>query len=387
MNTFAGYQKKETLSSRERVLRTINHQPVDRMPIDLGFHYSTGISAFAYQNLREYLGLSTDRIEIIDMFQFLARVNEDILRRFHCDSILLNPGSIKTQNWNPRGKYNFIIPATIQPVLSEDGSWILEKEGKRMRMPSGGFFFDGQWFAPEDETTDESLARYTKEAERIFKETSFFTMYTGYHAYFKCDDADWQCNMILDPEAILEENRNIHKSQMNHIRKVIECMGHYIQAIAINSDLGSQIGPLCNPTLYEDLCAPFVKEFCDYVHQNSDLKVFLHACGSIRKFIPTLIDCGVDIFNPVQITAVNMDPAELKKEFGSRVTFWGGGCNTQSILNLGTPEDVAENVRELVKIFKPGGGFVFNQIHNIMGDIKPENILAMLDTAYEESFY
>jgi uroporphyrinogen decarboxylase len=107
----------------------------------------------------------------------------------------------------------------------------------------------------------------------------------------------------------------------------------------------------------------------------------------MKPFFPTLIECGVDIFNPVQISAANMSPTDLKKEFGDRATFWGGGCNTQNILNSSTPEAVANNVRELVKIFKPGGGFVFNQVHNIMGDIKPENIIAMLDTAYEESFF
>jgi uroporphyrinogen decarboxylase len=386
MNMGAEGKKIETLTSRERVLRTINHEPVDRMPIDLGFHYSTGISAFAYQNLCEYLGIPADNIEIIDMFQFLARVEEDILERLHCDSILLNPGSLKTNRWNPRGKYSFLIPSTVNPVLTEDGGWIVEKDGKRVRMPEGGFFFDGQSFDIE-ETKDDLIARYAKEAERIYKEKDYFTMYIGYHAYFNCEDMDWQCDMITSPDTVIEGNMNIHKSQLKHVKKVIDSMGQYIQAIAINSDLGSQMGPFCNPSLYNDLCAPFVKEFCDYVHRNSDLKIYLHSCGSIKQFIPTLIECGVDIFNPVQISAADMDPVTLKREFGDRVTFWGGGCNTQSVLNLGTPEDVADNVRELVSIFKPGGGFVFNQVHNIMGDIKPENIVKMFDTAYEESFY
>ncbi len=383
----AGSPKRETLTSRERVKRTINHQPVDRMPIDLGFHYSTGISAFAYWNLREYLGLSTENVEVIDLFQFLARVDEDVLRRFHCDSILLNPGSPKKHKWNPRGRYNFLVPTYFNPQLTEDGSWVLEKGDRRMRMPEGGFFFDGQWFSSEDAAEDETIAAYAKEAERIYKETDYYTMYIGYHAYFCCDDIDWQCNMITDPDLILEENRRIHQDQLKHVKKVIATMGQHIQAIAINSDLGSQMGPLCNPNLYNDLCAPFVKEFCDFVHQNSDLKIFIHSCGAIKQFIPTLIECGVDIFNPVQISAAGMDPAELKKEFGGKATFWGGGCNTQSVLNIGTPEAVEKNVRELVKIFKPGGGFVFNQVHNIMGDVKPENIVTMLDTAYEESFF
>ncbi len=380
-------EKRETMKSRERVLRTINHQPVDRMPIDLGFHYSTGISAFAYWNLREYLGLSTDNIEVPDMFQFLARVDEDVLKRFHCDCILLNPGWKKTARWNPRGKYNFIIPQGAAPEMQPDGSWVIGRGNARTKMPKGGFFFDGAAPSLEDTTEDEMLGRYAAEAERIFNETDYFTMFIGYHAYFVCDDIDWQCRMITDPEEILEENRRIHEDQIRSVTKVINSMGNHIQAIAINSDLGSQNGPLCNPALYDDLCAPFVKQFCDFVHQNSDLKIFIHSCGAIRPFIPTLIDCGVDIFNPVQISARDMDPLSLKKEFGDRATFWGGGCNTQSVLNMGTPEEVAANVRELVGIFKPGGGFVFNQVHNIMGDVKPENIVTMFDTAYGESFF
>lgn len=377
----------DTMKSRERVLRAINHQPVDRMPIDLGFHYSTGISAFAYWNLREYLGMPAEHVEVPDMFQFLARVDEGILKRFHCDCILLNPGWTKTRLWNPRGKYNFYIPASVKPELQTDGSWVTGRDNAKMVMPEDGFFFDGVCPILEEETEDEMIRRYAREAERIYKETDYFTMFIGYHAYFICNDADWQCRMITDPDDVFEENRRIHETQIKSVVKVIESMGNHIQAIAINSDLGSQNGPLCRPSLYEDLCAPFVKKFCDFVHQNSDLKIFLHSCGSIRQFMPILIECGVDIFNPVQISAKGMDPQELKKEFGSRITFWGGGCNTQQVLNMGTPEDVARNVRGLVSIFKPGGGFVFNQVHNIMGDVKPENIVAMLDTAYEESFY
>ncbi|HBQ63829.1 MAG TPA: hypothetical protein DD727_02670 [Clostridiales bacterium] len=164
-------------------------------------------------------------------------------------------------------------------------------------------------------------------------------------------------------------------------------MGGFIQGICVNSDLGSQRGPFCRPSLWEELCAPYLKEFCSFVHRNSDFKIFHHCCGSIRPFIPSLIDCGIDMLNPVQISADNMDPAELKRDFGSGITFWGGGCDTQRVLSTGTPEEVAANVRELTRIFKPGGGFVFNQVHNIMGNVPPENIITMLDTAYEESFY
>ena len=161
---------KETMTSRERVIRTLNHEPVDRMPIDLGSHFSTGISAFAYWELREYLGLSTDNIRVADPVQFLARVDEDILQRFHADCILLQPPWPRTARWNPRGKYEFIIPAAMSPKKGERGEWVVEKtfpDGRagRMRMPDGGFFFDGDWLGVDhwhEQSGDEWLAAISR---------------------------------------------------------------------------------------------------------------------------------------------------------------------------------------------------------------------------------
>jgi uroporphyrinogen decarboxylase len=133
--------------------------------------------------------------------------------------------------------------------------------------------------------------------------------------------------------------------------------------------------------------APYDKRLCKFIHENSDCKILLHSCGSIKSLIPIFIESGIDILNPVQISAQNMKPSELNDEFGEKMAFWGGGCNTQEVLWQATPAGVAENVKELTKVFKPGSGFVFNQVHNVMGDVPPENIVAMLDTAYAESAY
>jgi uroporphyrinogen decarboxylase len=148
-----------------------------------------------------------------------------------------------------------------------------------------------------------------------------------------------------------------------------------------------QQGLMCRPSVLEECVAPYIKKLCDFIHRNSDIKVFMHNCGAIRPLIPMLIDCGIDVLNPVQISAADMEAGQLKREFGDRIIFWGGGCDTQNVLGVGTPAQVADNVRTLVRAFKPGGGFVFNQVHNIMGNVPPQNIVALLDTAYQESFY
>ena len=382
----------ETLTSRERMIRTLNHEPVDRVPFDLGSHLSTGISAFAYWNLREYLGLSVDNIWIPDCVQFLAYVDEDILQRFHLDCILLEPRWEKTVKWQPRGKYQFHIPAAMKPSQNGYGNWIVRLGTEEMQMPGGGHFFDGDWlqyWGTGDEDADLDL--YAREAERIYKETPYATNFVGYghgegfSAFF--GDINRLVQMLEDPATVMQENEIRCEEYIHRAGKIIDRMGEYIQLITITDDMGMQRGPMCKPLIVEQCVAPFIKKLCDFIHSNSDIKVFMHNCGSIKPLIPILIDCGVDVLNPVQISAADMDPQELKDKFGDEIIFWGGGCDTQNILGTATPRMVADHVRELIRIFKPGGGFVFNQVHNIMGDVPPENIVAMLDTAYEESFY
>jgi uroporphyrinogen decarboxylase len=385
--------KKETMTLRERVVNVLNHKPVDRMPIDLGMHYSTGISAFGYYNLREYLGLDTDNIYIVDPTQFLARVDKDILERFHCDCITLHPGWLTTQKFNPRGEFNFLYPGNVRLERNSANDWLISSKGGNehgfMRMPAGGYFFDTVKPGPiyfDERTQDDFLKAYASEAERVYKETDYATFYIGFGGYFGMDE-EWLCRTITDPDIIMEENKKAVDNDIKFVGKIIDYMGKYIQGVCMAADLGTQKGPFISRPKYEQLSAPYLKEFCRFVHKNSDMKVFMHSCGSIKPIIPVYIDCGVDILNPVQVSADNMDPSDLKKEFGEKIVFWGGGCNTQEVLNKGTKEDVKKNVKQLVNILKPGSGFVFNQVHNIMGDVPPENVVTMLETAYESSFY
>ena len=377
---------KETLTRRERVLRAIEHRPVDRTPIDLGVHYSTGISAFAYQELREYLGLPRTKIVVPDSFQFLARVDADVLERFHCDCMLFHPGWPETRTWKPRGRYEFEISAEIIPTEQSDGAWVFSgKNGGNMKSPVGGFFFDGTGFDtwPASHNFGAHVAR---RVEYIYKETDYFTLYVGGLSAYFSDQPDYLVSMMLEPEEITRRCEAEHLRNLSNADDIIRHCGKYIQGVCLASDLGTQSAPFVNPALYADLIAPWVKKLITYIKSNSDYKVFFHSCGAMEPFIPILIDCGVDILNPVQVSCANMEPFALKKKYGDKICFWGGGCDTQGAFGYGTPEQVADNVRYLMSALASDSGFVFNQVHNVMGNVKPENIIAMLDTAYEESF-
>jgi len=374
------------MTSRQRVIETINHREPDRMPIDVGMHTSTGISAFAYWHLREYLGLPTQSVELVDGVQVLARVEEDILKRFRSDCIFLKPKADKYRMWNPRGKYQFKVPDYYNPTLNTNGEWVVNRDTKSMRMPEGGYFFDGDWLAMERVWEEPHFTAISREAERLYKETDYFIAFRGFHPYFDAS-MDYFCDMITDPQTLREENAAILKNELKRAALFIEKMGGYVGAVCMSGDLGSQSGPMVRPETFEHVSAPFLKEFCAFMHRNSDAKVFLHCCGAIEPLIPALIDCGVDIINPVQISADGMDPETLKSKYGKDITFWGGGVNTQQVLNLKQPEDVKNNVKHLTDIFKPGGGYVFCPVHNIMGDVSPENIVATYDAAYHNSSY
>ncbi|NLO35459.1 MAG: hypothetical protein GX112_03790 [Clostridiaceae bacterium] len=376
----------ETMRARERVVAAINHRQPDRMPIDLGLYTASGISAFAYRNLRRHLGLSTDQIELYEGVQCLARVDEDVLELLHADCILLKPRAARYRIWQPRGDYRFQVPDYYQPQLNEQGEWVVTAGRQRMRMPRDGYFFDGDWIQFEDPWRDDVFPRYVAEAERLFKETDYFTAFKGLYPFFN-SNMDYFCDMITDPEPLIEQNRQIVKRELERAARFVRFLAPYVGAVCLSGDLGSQQSPFCHPEHFEPVVLPYLKQVCDFIHQNSDAKVFLHSCGAIEPLLPLLIEAGIDIINPVQISAAGMDAAGLKRKYGDQIVFWGGGANTQQVLGMLPPDVVRDHVRGLVQTFKPGGGYVFCPVHNILGNVQPESILAAYVAAYDASFY
>jgi len=197
----------------------------------------------------------------------------------------------------------------------------------------------------------------------------------------------WFCDLLTAPAfcgALLDQTLRFW---MDWFRVFLDEVGDVVDVIMMGDDLAGQNGPLFNPELYRRIVKPCHKRLVQYVRSRTHAKIWYHTCGSCVDFIPELIDNGVDVLNPVQISARNMDPVELKRRFGQRLAFWGGGVDAQHILPRGTPQEVAENVRQNLQALMPGGGYVFNNCHNIQGEVPPENVVALFDTAYECGFY
>jgi uroporphyrinogen decarboxylase len=197
----------------------------------------------------------------------------------------------------------------------------------------------------------------------------------------------WFCDLLTDPEfckAMLDQTL---KYWLDWFRLFLDEAGDVVDVVMIGDDLAGQDGPLFNPEIYRLLVKPRHRRLVEYIRSRTRAKVWYHTCGSCAAFIPDLLENGIHILNPVQISARHMDPFELKRRFGRDLVFWGGGCDSQRVLPRGTPSEVAENVRRNLDAFRPDGGYVFNSIHNIQGEVPPENIIAMFDTAYECGFY
>ncbi|MHB0874621.1 MAG: uroporphyrinogen decarboxylase family protein [Anaerolineae bacterium] len=384
------------MTSRERVLAAIAHTEADRVPVDLGGMRSTGIMAMAYARLKEHLGLDAS-IQVFDAGQQLALIEEPVLRRYGADVVPLDLGTLK--GWQP-----WTLPDGTAAVMRGDftiepdgeGGWYQMADGRRVgHKPATSYYFDTIYHPLAGDVSvadveaydlgqvaDEDLRLLEAEAKRLYTTTDYAIMGAIGGAFLEGGEGlrGWDqflVDMAIDrglAEAILDK---ILEANLRNVRRYLEAVGQYIQLIQVGGDLGTQAGPQVRPEWYYDLLQPREKAFWGEIHRLGDVKVFLHSCGGIYDLIPGIIEAGCDVLNPVQTSARGMDPVRLKQEFGDRVTFWGGGCETQTVLPFGTPEQVYEHVSERMGIFKPGGGFVFCQVHNIQAGTPPENIEAM----------
>ena len=382
------------MTPRQRVLRALNHEIPDRVPIDLGGN-QTGIHKNAYRKLALSLGLQ-DEIEIMDAVQQLARPSERVLERFHVDTRYVAAGPAST--WK-----GGIVKAERGGRVWHD---LTDEFGIRWSMPdeqqlymditlhplAGASVKDVRDYAWPKGDDPGRFAGLRERALRLRRDTPYAVV-SGISGviyeicWYLRGLEQWFCDLLTDPgfcEAMLDQTL---KYWLDWFRLFLDEAGDVVDVIMIGDDLAGQDGPLFNPAIYRRLVKPGHKRLVEYIRSRTKAKVWYHTCGSCAAFIPDLLDNGIHILNPVQISARHMDPFELKSRFGRELVFWGGGCDSQRVLPRGTPSEVAENVRLNLKAFKPDGGYVFNSIHNIQGEVPPENIVAMFDTAYEYGFY
>jgi uroporphyrinogen decarboxylase len=402
------------MNSRERVRTALDHREPDRVPIDLGGMASTGISALAYHALKKHLGLESGEIRVFDIAQMLALVEEPVLRRLGADVLPLPHHDAGWgwdiwnyegwKSWRLDGWPEFKAPRSLVTETGESGNiYVLNGKGKRVAVkPPDGYYFDplpekaGILPAPDElEVTDclseRELRYYESTARELFRNTDYAILGpplgAGLFGLNFGGLENWLCALVEQPRRVGELLDRVVEGNIKVIAQFSEAAGQYVESIVFADDLGTQHAQWISEDLFREVFAPRYSRVFNWIHEHTRLRVFFHCCGSIPGLIEPLIECGVDILNPVQTSAAGMDPQWLKSKFGDRLTFWGGGVDTQHGLLFSSLEELVADVRRRVNIFAPGGGYIFNQIHNIQPGSDPARILACYDAALAAGGY
>lgn len=398
------------MTPRQRVLAALNHQQPDCVPIDFGGHRSSGISAIAYGKLRKALGFAERPIRVYDPIQQLAVIDEDVLARFGVDTIELGRGfALSDDDWAdwtlPNGS-PCQMPRWALP--ERDGKrWVFRSKSGQVvaQMVDGSLYFEQtNWpFYEKDdlehilEALDECMwccvqsppgpvneARLIEGAKQLRAKTdrAIIGLFGGNLleiGQFLYRNDKFLMLLAAEPERVHDFLDRLVAIHLKNLETYLGRVGPYIDVINFGDDLGMQNGPQMSPRMYREFFKPRHAKLFGRAKELANVKVMLHTCGGIRPLLNDLIEAGLDTFNPVQISCTGMEAQALKNDFGDRMAFWGGGCDTRWMLSHGTPDEIRRHVREQVAILNVGGGFIFQQVHNILADVPPENIIAMFD--------
>ena len=393
------------MTPRERVVATLRGQEPDHVPLDIGGTESSGLTGMAYNRLRAHLGLPPGETQVFDTYQQVVKVEDDLRRRLEIDTA---PLLIEPRRWRPAALPDGSpcqVPEKWRPQADADGGLVVRDDAGHViaRMPGGGFYFEPvyaplagarepeeladhavaiesfDWPAYADETLDDIAAR----ARRLHDETDYAIvanlglhllaagqMLRGYEQFM--------VDLLADKPMAHAVLRRLTDAYKARAESYLARVGELVQVVLVNDDLGTQNGPMMSVDCYREMIWPYQQELFACIKARTRAAVLFHSCGAVSEFIPLLIEAGVDALNPVQVSAAGMDTAELKRQFGDRLTFWGGGCDTQHVLRQGTRRQIEDEVKRRIADLAPGGRFVFTQVHNIQPDVPPENVTAML---------
>ena len=413
------------MTSRERVQNALDHRQPDRVPLDLGGSAVTGMHVSSVYRLRVALGLSQpgEPVKVVEPYQMLGEIAPDLVDALGVDVVGLgSPRTLfgfRNENWKPWTTFDgtpVLVPEAFNTEPEPNGDILLYPEGDRSapasgRMPYGGWYFDAivrqppiddERLDPEDNLeefgpiSEEDLAHFRDEAARrraeseravlaSFGGTAFGDIALVPAPWLKHprgirDVAEWYMSTATRRSYVERVFERQCEIGIANLARLWEAVGDTVSAVFVTgTDFGTQTGPFISPATYRDLYKPYHKAVNDWMHSHTTWKSLIHSCGSVAAFLPDFIEAGFDILNPVQCSAAGMDPSWLKSGFGDRLVFWGGGVDTQHTLPYGTPEQVRDEVRARIETFGPGGGFVFNTIHNVQAATPVDNLVALYE--------
>lgn len=414
-------------SSRARLQTALAHREPDRIPIDFGGSAVTGIHVSCVAALRDYYGLPKHPVKVHEPYQMLGLVEDDLRAAMGIDVTGVFPRKtmfgFSNHNWR---EWSFnglevLVSQDFVTTTDSNGDILIHPEGDPAapptgRMPKGGWFFDSiirqqpfdednpsvedntEEFTPVSETDLDHFAREVDAAEAsgygilaTFGGTAFGDIALVPAPFMKNpkgirDVAEWYMATRGRKDFVKAVFARQCEVGIENLKRIHARIGNRVDAVFLcGTDFGTQTSSFCSDATLRDLWFPYYKQVNDWIHSNTTWKCFKHSCGSVERFLNSFIEAGFDIINPVQCSAAGMDPAHLKRAYGGRIVFWGGGVDTQKTLPFGTPAEVREEVLRRCEIFAPGGGFVFDSIHNIQALTPVENIAAMIDAVHDFS--
>lgn len=413
------------MTGKERLHTVLNHSGADKIALDFGSTNVTGIHCRIMEALRRHYGLDDHPVYVYEPGQMLGLMEDDLAEALGIDTkgcfSRENTFGIANEEWKPFKMpwgQTIMFPAKLADTISEkDGALYGYPQGDNTlppsaKMPETCYFFDcieRQQGEIDDDNlnVEDNLEEYgeiTEAGVEYWKKAvdtaaasgravvaSFGGMALGdvariitpalKHPKGIRSVAEWYMSTVIRQDYIHEMFDRQSALAVKNMEKIYAAVGDKVDVVYVcGTDFGTQISQFCSVDTYRSLYMPYYKRMNDWIHEHTGWKTFKHSCGAVYPLMESFIDSGFDIINPVQIAAADMDPRRLKDEFGSRVTFWGGGINTQSTLPFGTPDEIRREVTDLCEIFGRDGGFVFNSIHNIQANVPVENVVALMDT-------
>jgi uroporphyrinogen-III decarboxylase len=410
----AGQSPQAPLTGRERVLRTLNHQPADRVPVDLGGTNCSGAHVSVIANLRRALGLDKAgaRVKVVEPYQMLGEMAPDLRQALGIDVVNLpnrtNMFGYENTGWKPWRTFDgtdVLVPADFNTDPQPNGDILMYPQGDRSvpasaKMPQEPI--DDAKLDPADNLeefgpiSEENLRHYERLADDLYRNTDL-AIAAGFPGTAFGDIAlvpgpwmkdpkgirdieEWYISTVTRREYIREVFARQAEIAVENLKCIHQAVGDKVHVVFMDgTDLASQNSLFCSPDTYRDLYLPYAKQVNDWVHAHAKWKTLKHCCGGCEPLIDGFLDAGYDVLNPVQTSARGMDPQHLVDMFGDRIVFWGGGVDTQQTLPFGTPDEVRRQVKERVKVFGQKNGYIFNPIHNIQCNTPTENVLAMFE--------